>query len=54
MDLSGAVNDYEASTHVFLEAPEGCARTNSTGAWLDIYVRHPREHTDQLLEALNA
>jgi hypothetical protein len=22
--------------------------------WLDIYVRHPREHTEQLLEALNA
>jgi hypothetical protein len=22
--------------------------------WLDIYVRHPREHTEQLLEALIA
>ena len=26
----------------------------SVGDWLDIYTRHPREHTQQLLEAINA
>jgi len=26
MDLSGTVNDYEASTHVFLEAARGARR----------------------------
>jgi len=26
----------------------------TVAVWLDIYVRHPREHTEQLLEALNA
>jgi len=61
LNVFRAVREASASIlHLLSETDLGKYGTHSESGpytvsdWLDIYTRHPREHTQQLLEAINA